>query len=97
MTLGLAFRKAGVNKTTSTYMIMIQAVMNPIGIGIGWIMADKGPIYTGIFVSISVGTFIYISTMEMLTEEFAISSYKWQKYFIFVIAVAFVSSLWFVE
>lgn len=51
--------------------------MNPVGIGIGWIMADKGPVYTGVFVSISVGTFIYISTMEMLTEEFAMSSYKW--------------------
>ena len=43
--------------------------MNPIGIGIGWIMADKGPIYTGVFVSISVGTFIYISTMEMLSAR----------------------------
>ncbi|CAK66732.1 unnamed protein product (macronuclear) [Paramecium tetraurelia] len=97
MTLGLAFRKAGVNKTTSTYMIMIQAIMNPVGIGIGWIMADKGPLYTGIFVSISVGTFIYISTMETLTEEFSISQYKWEKYIIFLVAIAFVSSLWFIE
>ncbi|CAD8111030.1 unnamed protein product [Paramecium primaurelia] len=97
MTLGLAFRKAGVNKTTSTYMIIIQAIMNPIGIGIGWIMADKGPLYTGIFVSISVGTFIYISTMETLTEEFSISQYKWGKYLIFLVAISFVSSLWFIE
>ena len=69
----LAFKKAKVNKKTSTIMILIQSIMNPIGIGIGWIMADKGPIYTGVFVSISVGTFIYISTMEMLVEEFSIS------------------------
>ena len=36
LTLGLAFRKANVDLKTSTIMILIQASMNPIGVGIGW-------------------------------------------------------------
>lgn len=40
LTLGLAFKKAGVDLTTSSIMIAIQAVMNPIGVGIGWMLSD---------------------------------------------------------
>lgn len=71
--------------------------MNPIGIAVGWALADQGPLITGIFVSISVGTFVYISTVEVIVEEFSISRYKWEKYVFFVGAICFVSSLWFLE
>jgi len=40
LTLGIAFRKAGVDLKMSTTMICIQAVMNPIGITIGWILSS---------------------------------------------------------
>lgn len=40
--------------------------MNPIGIGIGLILSSSGPLMTGIFYSISAGTFIYISSVEMI-------------------------------
>jgi solute carrier family 39 (zinc transporter), member 1/2/3 len=36
-------------------MITIQAVMNPIGIAIGWGLANQGNLITGIFESISAG------------------------------------------
>lgn len=62
---------------TSTYMIMIQAIMNPIGIGIGWALSDAGPLVSGIFVSVSAGTFVYIATVEVIVEEFSVNRYKW--------------------
>ncbi|KAM3138293.1 hypothetical protein pb186bvf_009569 [Paramecium bursaria] len=96
-TLGSAFRQAGVNKRTAIIMIVIQACFNPVGIMIGWLLSDQGDLITGIFLSISVGTFLYISTLEILVEEFNISRYKWWKFLVFLIAIGFVSSFWFVE
>ena len=52
LTLGIAFRKAGVDLKMSTTMICIQLLV------------------TGIVSSISVGTFVYIATMEVIVEEF---------------------------
>jgi zinc transporter 1/2/3 len=40
LTLGLAFRKAKIDLKTSTIMIAIQAAMNPIGVGLGWILKE---------------------------------------------------------
>jgi zinc transporter 1/2/3 len=40
--------------------------MNPIGIGLGWILSDQGLLTTGIFQAISAGTFIYIATIEVI-------------------------------
>lgn len=40
--------------------------MNPIGIGIGWLLSDQGYLITGIFESISAGTFVYIATIEVI-------------------------------
>jgi len=39
----------------STIMIAIQAVMNPLGIFVGWILSGKGDVITGVFQSISAG------------------------------------------
>lgn len=39
----------------ASIMIAIQAVMNPIGIMIGWILSDQGDLIRGIFESISAG------------------------------------------
>jgi zinc transporter 1/2/3 len=40
--------------------------MNPIGIGVGWALSSSGPLIVGIFYAISSGTFIYISTVEVI-------------------------------
>jgi len=97
LTLGTAFFKAGVDIKTSTIMITIQAIMNPVGILIGWMLSDQGYLVTGIFESISAGTFLYIAAGEVIVEEFNIARYKWAKYLVFLLAVGFVTSLWFIE
>lgn len=51
----------------------------------------------GIFYSISAGTFLYISTIEVIVEEFNIARYKVFKYLAFLLAVAFVSGVWLLE
>lgn len=76
LTLGLAFADANIPIKISTIMIAIQAVMNPVGIAIGWALSDSGSLTSGIFTSISAGTFLYIATIEVITEEFSIARYK---------------------
>jgi zinc transporter 1/2/3 len=71
--------------------------MNPIGVGIGWILSDSGTLVTGIFMSISAGTFLYIATLEVLVEEFNVKRYKFVKFALFLLAAAFITSLWFIE
>ena len=78
-------------------MIAIQAIMNPIGVGIGWILAQQGVLVEGIFTSISVGTFVYIATLEVIVEEFNLDRYKILKFFVFLVAIGFVSSIFFIE
>ncbi|KRX05287.1 hypothetical protein PPERSA_00588 [Pseudocohnilembus persalinus] len=97
MTLGISFRKANIEVNNATIMIAIQAFMNPIGIGLGWIMSDQGDMWTGIFTSISAGTFIYIASMEVLVEEFNLKRYKWPKFIMFLVSIPFISMLWVLE
>ena len=71
--------------------------MNPIGIGLGWVLSNSGPLIVGIFESISAGTFLYIATVEVIVEEFAVPNYKFTKFLLYLLAVAFVCSIWFIE
>lgn len=71
--------------------------MNPVGIALGWILSNQGFLVTSVFESVSAGTFLYIATVEVIVEEFNIARYKWQKFMFFLIAIAFVSSIWFME
>ena len=58
--------------------------MNPSGIGIGWAVCKSGPVLVGTFESISAGTFLYIATVEVIVEEFAIAKYKISKFLFFL-------------
>jgi zinc transporter 1/2/3 len=60
-------------------------------------LSSTGFFVKGLFGSISAGTFLYVATLEVLVEEFNVNKYKWHKYLFFVIAVGFVSSLYFIE
>lgn len=71
--------------------------MNPVGIATGWAISNSGPLIVGIFESISAGTFLYIATVEVIVEEFAISHYKITKFLFYLLAIGFVSSLWYIE
>ena len=71
--------------------------MNPVGIGLGWWLSDSSLLVVGTFESISAGTFLYIATVEVIVEEFAIQKYKWTKFLFYTIACLFVCCIWFIE
>ncbi|KAL4462640.1 hypothetical protein ABPG74_000470 [Tetrahymena malaccensis] len=97
LVLGLALKQSRMSLGRATVMLAIQAAMNPIGIGIGWALSDAGDLVSGILMSISAGTFIYIATQEVIAQEFSKNRYQLAKFTFFLVGVGFISSLYFVE
>ncbi|EAS06217.1 metal cation transporter, ZIP family protein (macronuclear) [Tetrahymena thermophila SB210] len=97
LVLGLAFKQSNMKIKQASIMIAIQAAMNPIGIALGWILSGAGNLVCGILMSISAGTFIYISTQEVIAEEFSKNRYQVTKYLFYLLGVGFISSLYFIE
>jgi hypothetical protein len=64
--MGLHYRSKNVTKKLSYTLIIIQSVLNALSIGLGWMIASYGDVAEAIFLSISAGTFLAISTLEML-------------------------------
>jgi zinc transporter 1/2/3 len=71
--------------------------MNPLGIALGWILSNSGELVIGVMMSISAGTFLYIATMEVLTEEFSDKRFRFLKYSFFLTAIGFVCVFYFIE
>ena len=67
--MGCHYKARQIPKKTATYLIIGQAALNVISIGLGWIIALEGDVLEAIFLSISAGTFLAISTMELLSEQ----------------------------
>ena len=97
LTLGISFVKAGVSRTQLIIMVAIFAFIGPVGIAFGLILTTTASdLVEGIFLAISVGTFIYISCSEVLVEEFENPNNKFIKFCMFMLGGIFIAglSLW---
>ena len=97
LTLGISFVKAGVSRTQLIIMVSIFAFIGPVGIAFGLILTTTASdLVEGIFLAISVGTFIYISCSEVLVEEFENPDNKFIKFCMFMLGGIFIAglSLW---
>ena len=98
LTLGISFVKAGVEKKQLIIMVLIFAFIGPVGIAIGLILSETANDYLqGIFLAISVGTFIYIACSEVLVEEFENPKNKFLKFFMFMLGGFFIGGLSLLE
>lgn len=93
ITLGVSFTKANVDKKMFLKMISIFSVFTPVGIGIGMILSAFPAWVTSTFMSLSVGTFIYIGAAEIIVEEFSITRFKWQKFIAYLLGGLFITGL----
>jgi zinc transporter ZupT len=97
LSMGCHYRNKNVSKKMSYTLIIIQGVLNIAAIGLGWVIASSGEIAEAIFLSLSAGTFLAISTLEILGEQFHHSKYMKTKFALLVGSTGFVASIWFVE
>ena len=66
LTLGLIYRKENYSQKVTNVMIIVQAIVNVLGLIVGTIIIDQGSFVMAFFMSISAGTFLYISLAEVL-------------------------------
>ena len=98
LTLGISFVKSGVTKKQFITMILIFAFITPVGIALGMALTSlSNNTVAGIFLSISVGTFIYIACSEVIVDEFSNPDKKYYKFLSFLLGAAIVFALTLVE
>ena len=103
MSLGISMAKTFPEKETFIYSLLFMfSLFTPLGVGIGWLIVSRGgedtnPLPEIIFSSLAAGTFVYIACSEVIVEEFSLPDHKFLKLFFFVIGVAIITSLLFME
>jgi zinc transporter 1/2/3 len=80
LALGISFFKSGTERNIFIKMIVIFSLFSPSGIIIGILFSSAGYLIEGILLSVSGGTFLYVSASEVIVEEFAITKYNYKKY-----------------
>jgi zinc transporter ZupT len=96
-TLGVSFFKSNTEKDTYVRMIILFSFFTPMGILIGILLYGTSPIIQGCFLAFSSGTFLYISASEVIVEEFAVTKYRYQKYFLYLCGGIMVALLSYME
>ena len=98
LTLGISFVKAEVTQKQLIIMVLIFAFIGPVGIAFGLILSSTASdTVEGIFLAISVGTFIYIACSEVIVEEFEKPDNKYVKFGMFMVGGIFTSLLSLME
>jgi len=96
LTLGLSFSKGNTKTTIFVLMILIFALFTPIGIAIGIVLNNTEglPGYIQpLCLSLTVGTFIYISCGEIISEEFTVTNNKWIKFVFLILGIVLIVGL----
>ena len=98
LTLGISIIKAEIKLKQLVIMILIFGLIGPVGIAFGMILkATANEVVEGIFLAISVGTFLYIACTEVLVEEFENADNKYWKFFAFMVGGVFTAGLSLIE
>ena len=61
-------------------LIVLFSLTTPAGIVVGIIISGMSSILEAVFLSISAGTFLYISASEVIVEEFSVGGNKILKF-----------------
>ena len=94
LTLGISFVRSNVSKNEFVINILIFSCFTPVGIIIGMALTSFSNDYiAGIFLSISVGTFIYIACSEVVIDEFNKKENKYIKFLFFLLGAGIVLAL----
>jgi zinc transporter 1/2/3 len=84
LSIGINLFKSKISRNNHFKFIIIFSLMTPIGILSGIFLSGMSEILEAVFISISAGTFIYISASEIVIEEFSVSKFKYEKICAFI-------------
>jgi zinc transporter ZupT len=66
-------------------LITLFSLTTPAGIIFGIVLSGMSSVFEAFFLSISAGTFLYISASEVIVEEFSVGGHKILKFFGFLL------------
>ena len=96
--LGILFVKAKFSKKFYYLIITLFAIVGPIGVAVGIVLAaTAGELVEGIFLSISTGTFLYVSCSEVIIEEFSTPQKRYIKFALYLFGCVFAAGLSLME
>ncbi len=95
--MGCFYKNKNISKKKAFLLIFGQAILNVLSIGAGWVISSEGDVVEAVFLSISAGTFLGISIIEMLGEQLQNRKHIGIKYGLLVFSTIFVGSIWFFE
>lgn len=71
-------------------LIVMFSLTTPTGIILGMMLSGISTLLRAIFLSVSAGTFLYISASDVIVEEFSISLHKLEKFLSFIIGAGII-------
>ena len=99
--LGVGLIRSGMTTSRLRRVILLFALMTPVGIGLGEftssrIQGDASMIASGVINAITEGTFLYIAIVYILHEEFESKERRWEKFALLMGGLAFMAllSIW---
>jgi solute carrier family 39 (zinc transporter), member 1/2/3 len=94
LTLGLMYKKEGYGGKTAFLMVIFQGCINVLGLLVGSMLMEQGNFVMALFMSMSVGTFFYISLGEVLQEQ--LQNFGRRKLLMVILANCFIAFIvWF--
>ena len=79
-------------------MIFLFSLFTPFGVAIGWgLLEDSNEMVEIWMTSLAAGTFLYIACSEIIVEEFSVPSHRFLKLFAYLVGIAIISSLKFLD
>jgi len=96
--LGISMIRGGIIKSRHIKVILLFTCMTPLGILFGSLLdevfaADTGRLVEGIFDSLAAGTFLYVSVIDIIEEEFSIPGNEFLKFLSIVVGLALMALL----
>lgn len=95
ISLGGTFSRSGFSVKKSLGLLIAFAISTPIGMTIGILLTDTNVLVGVVLMSISAGTFIYVSCTEILQHEFDRGLRQWLQYIFVVLGGALIIGFWF--
>jgi zinc transporter 1/2/3 len=96
--LGVSLVRSGMEASRLRRVLLLFALMTPLGIGLGEfvssrIQGETSTIVSGIINAIAAGTFLYVAIVDILHEEFESKERRWEKFALLVAGLAFMAVL----
>lgn len=99
LSIGINLSQSDIDRHSLLYYISLFSAMTPLGILIGMVFSGGSAIFEAVFLSISagkychvlcLGSFIYISASEIVADEFAVSQFKIEKFYGFLLGAGII-------